>query len=63
MNHLDQLKAKLTVKPSIKKRELVAVAIKGDNKHAKSTSPIKKDNRKKTIGAELAEGIMDLLLI
>ena len=60
MNHLDQLKAKLTVKPSIKKRELVAVAIKGDNKHAKSTSPIKKDNRKKTIGAELAEGIMDL---
>jgi hypothetical protein len=63
MNHLEQLKAKLMVKPSIKNRELVAVVLKGETKHKKQKADKdkkKEENANKSIGSELAEGIMDL---
>jgi hypothetical protein len=67
MNHLEQLKQKLMVKPDVKERERVAVVIKGDNRQKTPRAPtFKKDVNKtegsvaKTIGEQLEEGITDL---
>ena len=45
MNHLEQLKQQLMVKPNIQEREKVAVIIKGE-KRPKKTKEIKKGEEK-----------------
>ena len=57
MNHLEQLKQKLMVKPTVEERERVVVVIKGEKKTRK---PITKKPSEKTIGEKLEEGIVDL---
>jgi hypothetical protein len=55
MNHLEQLKKQLMVKPNIQERERVAVVIKGDKKPRKPMVPIEKKKTEKNIGDELEE--------
>jgi hypothetical protein len=53
MNHLEQLKQQLMVKPNVQQRERVAVVIKGNkNIHTKK--------RENTIGEDIEKGITDL---
>ena len=59
MNHLEQLKQKLMVKPTVQERERVAVVIKGEKKPRKLKEPTKKPSEK-TLGEKLEEGIVDL---
>jgi hypothetical protein len=58
MNHLDQLKQKLMIKPTVQEREKVAVVIKGEKIPRKPKSQKKKTE--KTIGEKLEEGVVDL---
>lgn len=59
MNHLEQLKQKLMVKPNVQERERVAVVIKGEKRPRKPRAPAtKKDDT--TIGEKLEEGVLDL---
>jgi len=60
MNHLEQLKQKLMVKPDVKERERVAVVIKGEKKQRKPRPPTAKKDIDKTLGEELEEGVIDL---
>ena len=60
MNHLEQLKQKLMVKPDVKERERVAVVIKGDKRQKIPRAPTFKKDVNKTIGEQLEEGITDL---
>lgn len=60
MNHLEQLKQQLMVKPDVKERERVAVVIKGEKSQKKTKAPIAKKDKDKTIGEEIEEGIIDL---
>ncbi len=53
MNHLEQLKQQLMVKPNVQERERVAVIIKGDQ-------GVKKRPSDKTIAEEVEEGVIDL---
>jgi len=55
MNHLEQLKQQLMVKPNIQERERVAVVIKGDKKPRKPMPPIEKKQTEKIVGEELEE--------
>jgi len=57
MNHLEQLKQQLMVKPDVQERERVAVVIKGEKKPRKPRAPTAK---KKTVGEEIEQGIVDL---
>jgi hypothetical protein len=57
MNHLEQLKKQLMVKPTVQERERVAVVIKGEIKEEKKT---RKQKTPKTIVEKLEEGIIDL---
>jgi hypothetical protein len=59
MNHLEHLKQQLMVKPDVKKRERVAVIIKGEQRK-RQMKPSIKEKPDKTIGEELEEGIIDL---
>jgi len=54
MNHLEQLKQQLMVKPNVQERKRVAVVIKVDKKTRNPRAP------KKSIGEELEEGVIDL---
>jgi hypothetical protein len=58
MNHLDQLKQKLMIKPTVQERERVAVVIKGDKSPKKLKTHQKKTE--KTIGEKIKEGVIDL---
>jgi hypothetical protein len=60
MNHLEQLKQQLMVKPNINERERVAVVIHGEKKPIKPVAPIEKKKVEQTIGKELEEGDVDL---
>jgi hypothetical protein len=60
MNHLEQLKQQLMVKPDVKERERVAVVIKGEKKQRKPRAPTAKKKTDKTIGEHLEEGVTDL---
>jgi len=55
MNHLEQLKQQLMIKPNIQERERVAVVIKGDKNPRKRMAPIEKTQIEKNIGEELEE--------
>ena len=59
MNHLEQLKQQLMVKPDVKERERVAVVIKGEKKQRKKP-PTAKEKTDKTIGEQIEEGVTDL---
>ena len=54
MNHLEQLKHQLMIKPNVQKRERIAVVIKGDK------IPRKTREHKKTMGEQITEGITEL---
>ncbi len=57
MNHLEQLKQKLMIKPTVQDRERVAVVIKGE----KNPRNLEKEKEKeKGIGEKLQEGVIDL---
>lgn len=58
MNHLEQLKQQLMIKPDVKERERVAVVIKGEKRQRKTKNA--KEMNDKTIGEQLEEGITDL---
>jgi len=58
MNHLEQLKQKLMIKPTVQERERVAVVIKGE-KTPRKPKTLKK-NTEKTLGEKLQEGVIDL---
>jgi hypothetical protein len=60
MNHLEQLKNQLMVKPDVKERERVAVVIKGEKKQRKPRGPTAKKKTDKTIGEQIEEGVADL---
>ena len=60
MNHLEQLKQQLMVKPDVKERERVAVVIKGEKRLRKPKAPTAKKEPAKTIGEKLQEGVADL---
>lgn len=59
MNHLEPLKQKLMIKPTVEERERVAVVIKGEKPARKQKNPTNKKSEK-TIGEKLEEGIVDL---
>ena len=59
MNHLEQLKQQLMVKPDVKERERVAVVIKGE-KNQRKKPPTAKEKTDKTIGEQIEEGVTDL---
>jgi len=59
MNHLEQIKQQLMVKPDIQERERVAVVIKGEEKTRKPRAPQVKKNDK-NITEQLEEGVIDL---
>jgi len=59
MNHLEQLKQQLMIKPNIQERERVAVVIKGDKKTRKPMAPIEKKKTEKIVGEELGEPEME----
>ncbi len=58
MNHLEQLKQKLMIKPTVQERERVAVIIKGEKTNRKPKAL--KLKTEKTIGEKLEEGVVDL---
>ena len=58
MNHLEQLKQKLMIKPTVQERERVAVVIKGEKTPRKPKALKKKTE--KTIGENIQEGVVDL---
>jgi hypothetical protein len=59
MNHLEQIKHRLMVKPNVQERERVAVVIKGEKKDKNhNTQKGKKDD--KTAIDEIQDGILDL---
>ena len=58
MNHLEQLKQKLMIKPTVQEREKVAVVIKGDKIPRKPRAL--KTKTEKTLGEKLEEGVVDL---
>jgi hypothetical protein len=58
MNHLDQIKQKLMIKPAVQERERVAVVIKGEKQPRKQKTSAKKSE--KTVGEKLEEDIIDL---
>ena len=60
MNHLEQLKQQLMVKPNVQERERVAVVIKGEKKPRKPRAPSAKKKNEKTMGDQLEEGVIDL---
>ena len=60
MNHLEQLKQKLMIKPTVEERERVVVVIKGEKKHRKPKAQVSKKPTDKTIGEKLEEGVVDL---
>jgi len=60
MNHLEQLKQQLMVKPDVKERERVAVVIKGEKRHRKPKAPTAKQEPDKTIVEKIQEGVADL---
>lgn len=60
MNHLEQLKQKLMIKPTVEERERVVVVIKGEKRIKKHKGPVTKKQTKKTIGEKLEEGVVDL---
>ena len=60
MNHLEQLKQQLMVKPDVKERERVAVVIKGEKRQRKPKIATAKQKIDKTIGEQLEEGITNL---
>ena len=60
MNHLEQLKQQLMIKPDVKERERVAVVIKGEKKQRKPKIATAKQQKDKTIGEQLEEGVTDL---
>jgi len=55
MNHLEQLKQQLMIKPNIQERERVAVVIKGDKTPRKIMAPIEKNKTEKIVGDEQGE--------
>jgi len=57
MNHLEQLKQQLMVKPNIQERERVAVVIKGEKKSRKPIATIGKTKPEKTIDQEQGEEV------
>ena len=59
MNHLEQIRQQLMVKPDIQERERVAVVIKGEKKPRKPRAPIAK-KQDKTVTEQLEEGVIDL---
>jgi len=59
MNHLEQIRQQLMVKPDIQERERVAVVIKGEKKPRKPRAPTAK-KEDKTVGEQLQEGVIDL---
>jgi hypothetical protein len=59
MNHLEQLKQQLMVKPNIQERERVAVVIKGEKKPRKPMAPIEKKKTEKNLGEELEEEVVE----
>jgi hypothetical protein len=59
MNHLEQLKQQLMVKPNVQERERVAVVIKGEKKPRKPMAPIEKKKTEKNIGEELEEEVVE----
>lgn len=60
MNHLEQLKQKLMIKPTVEERERVVVVIKGEKKPRKPKEAVTKKHTEKTIGEKLEEGVVDL---
>jgi len=60
MNHLEQLKQQLMVKPDVKERQHVAVIIKGEKGQRKTKIATAKKKTDKTIGELLEEGVTDL---
>jgi hypothetical protein len=60
MNHLEQIKQKLMVKPNVQERERVAVIIKGEKKPRKIKPTTEKKKEEKTIGKQIEEGVTDL---
>ena len=56
MNHLEQLKQQLMVKPNIQERERVAVVIKGDKKPRKQMAPIEKTQIEKKVESPQSQG-------
>ena len=59
MNHLEQIRNKLIVKPNVQERERVAVVIKGEKTHKKQPSKKVKKPEKYVVD-ELIEGVIDL---
>jgi hypothetical protein len=59
MNHLEQLKQQLMVKPNIQERERVAVVIKGEKKPRKPMAPIEKKKTEKIDGDEDGEEVVE----
>lgn len=59
MNHLEQLKQKMMIKPTVQERERVAVIIKGEKRPRKPRGPIKQKSEK-TFGEKIQEGVLDL---
>jgi len=59
MNHLEQIKQKLMVKPDVQERERVAVVIKGEKKPGKTVAATTK-KKEKTLGEQLQKGVTDL---
>jgi len=60
MNHLEQLKQQLMIKPDVKERERIAVVIKGEKIRSKTKIETAKKKTDKTIGELLEEGVTDL---
>ena len=60
MNHLEQLKQQLMIKPDVKEREHVAVVIKGDNRQRKPKIAIEKKKTDTNIAELFEEGITGL---
>jgi hypothetical protein len=59
MNHLEQLKQQLMVKPNIQERERVAVVIKGEKKPRRLMAPIEKKKTEKIVDEELEEEVAE----
>ena len=59
MNHLEQLKQQLMIKPDVNERERVAVVIKGEKRQRKTKIATEKKTDK-NIGELLEEGVTDL---
>ena len=59
MNHLEQFKQQLMVKPNVQERERVAVVIKGEKKTRK-IKPHTEKKREMTLGEQIEKGVTDL---